>query len=346
MKKRFYYVSIILLILATSACQNAEKKTGTTLHVIASSTKQWTGLAISSQNRIFVNYPKWSQDVPVSVAEIVDGKTRAYPNENWNNNENKEAFLAVQSVVVDKKNRLWVLDTKNPFFKGIVEGGPILYQFNLKTNTKEKAYRFPKTSYRKHSYFNDVRIDTKREIAYISDSGTGALIVLNLKTGTSRRLLDNHFSTKSELDSLICVGQTWNKSVHSDGIALSPDLNYLYYSALTGHTLYRISTSVLSDLNLSKEQVADKVEKVMSIPATDGMLFDKAGNLWLGGLENNSINKINTKGTLIQLIQDKSIRWPDSFAEDSKGNIYFTTSQIYLPENKRQAYKLIQFNLN
>ena len=346
MKPKLFHLALVLLVMASSACENTKKNTSTQLQLVASSTKQWTGVAMSSDNRIFVNYPRWSNDVPVSVAEIVDGKAVAYPDTSWNTDGNAESFLAVQSVFIDKKDQLWILDTRNPFFKGIVEGGPILYQFNLKSNTKEKAYTFPKEMYVSHSYFNDVRIDTKREIAYISDSGAGALIVLNLKTGVSRRLLDNHASTKSELDSLVCDGQAWNKSVHSDGIALSPDLNYLYYSALTGHTLYRIPTSVLSDSNLSKEQIAENVEKVMSIPATDGMLFDKAGNLWLGGLEDNSINKINTKGELLQFVHDKSIRWPDSFAEDNKGNIYFTTSQIYLPENKRQAYELIQFNPN
>jgi sugar lactone lactonase YvrE len=344
MKKRFYFLSMLLLALATSACQQAEKKTNTTLHVLASSAKQWTGVAVSSENRIFVNYPKWSKDVPLSVAEIVDGKAQAYPNKDWNNNDNTESFLAVQSVVIDKKDRLWVLDTKNPFFKGIVEGGPVLYQFNLKSNAKEKAYSFPKTTYLKHSYFNDVRIDSEREIAYLSDSGAGALIVLDLKTGVSRRLLDQDSSTKSEVDSLVCDGETWQKSVHVDGIALSPDSNFLYYSALSGHTLYRIPTSILSDSSLSKKQIASNVEKVRSIPATDGMLFDKKGNLWLGGLENNAINQLTKRKELIQFVQDKAIRWPDSFAEDNKGNIYFTTSQIYLPQDKRKAYELIQFN--
>ncbi|MRT92648.1 SMP-30/gluconolactonase/LRE family protein [Ancylomarina sp. 16SWW S1-10-2] len=346
MKPKFLHLVLIFLVVATFACQNKQKKTDTQLQLVASSAKQWTGVAVSSDNRVFVNYPRWSNDVPISVGEIIDGKAQAYPNKDWNKDGNTKSFLAVQSVFIDKKDRLWILDTRNPFFKGIVEGGPILYQFNLKSNTKEKAYTFPKEIYVGDSYFNDVRIDTKSEIAYISDSGAGALIVLNLKTGVSRRLLDKHSSTKSELDSLICDGLTWKNSVQSDGIALSPDLKYLYYAALTGHTLYRIPTSVLNDLNLSKEEVAKNVEKVMTIPATDGMLFDKAGNLWLGGLEDNSINKINTKGELLQFIQDKSIRWADSFAKDNKGNIYFTTSQIYLPENKRQAYELIQFNSN
>ncbi|MBL4560889.1 MAG: SMP-30/gluconolactonase/LRE family protein [Labilibaculum sp.] len=335
---------LIVLLFVFGACQNTKQVKESKLQVIATSDRQWTGIAVSHEGRVFVNYPKWSDNVPISVAEIVDGKTIAYPNADWNNSDNQDSFTAVQSVVIDDKDRLWILDTKNPQFIGVLESGPVLYQFNPKSNQKEKAYTFPKGVFTANSYFNDVRVDTNKEIAYLTDSGNGAIIVLDLKSGKSRRLLDHHPSTESEVDYLICDNQNWKNSVHSDGIALSPDRNYLYYTALTGHTLYKIPTTNLLNEQLSNKQIVDKVQKVMAIPATDGMLFDKKGNLWLGGLENNSINKINTNGELVQLIQDKRIRWADSFAEDKDGNIYFTTSQIHLPENLRQSYDIIRFN--
>lgn len=40
--------------------------------------------------------------------------------------------------------------------------------------------------------------------------------------------------------------------IASDGIALDTKNGYLYYHALTGHTLYRIKTSYLTDENPSK----------------------------------------------------------------------------------------------
>lgn len=344
MNKIIYKLLIVLLVFCTIACQNKNTPKQNKLEVIASSDKQWTGVAVDQTGRIFVNYPKWSDDVPMSVAEIVNGKPVVYPNKDWNNTVNTESFVAVQSVVVDKKNRLWILDTRNPLFKGVMEGGPLLYQFNLESNQKEKVYQFLEGEYKPNSYFNDVRIDTDNEIAYMTDSGDGAIITLDLNTGTSRRLLDQHPSTNSEVNYLICNGERWENSVHSDGIALSPDNEYLYYIALTGHTLYRINTGDLLNKDLTNEALATKVETVKTIPATDGMLFDKSGNLWLGGLENNSINKINTKGDLTSVVQDSSIRWADSFAEDQTGNIYFTTSQIHLPNERRGSYEVIRFD--
>ncbi|MDQ2177840.1 L-dopachrome tautomerase-related protein [Marinifilum sp. D714] len=338
------YLIAASLLLSFSACKPSKQSQTNKIEVIASSDKQWTGVAVSKDNRLFVNYPKWSNDVPISVAEIVSGKAIAFPNQEWNNTDDKESFQAVQSVVVDEQNKLWVLDTKNPLFQGVLEGGPKLYVFNLNNNEKEKVYQFPEGVYQANSYFNDVRVDTKNQFAYMTDSGNGALIVLNLQSGESKRVLDHHYSTESEVDHLICDGIKWENSVHSDGIALSPDKQFLYYIALTGHSLYRVPTETLRSQNVTEEQIAEQVEMVKKIPATDGMMFDKDGNLWLGGLEDNSINVLKSDGNIKKLIKDEIIRWADSFAIDTQGNVFFTTSQIHLPEIQRKQYQVLKLS--
>ncbi|HEY9771301.1 MAG TPA: hypothetical protein V6C71_22870 [Coleofasciculaceae cyanobacterium] len=40
-----------------------------------------TGVTVSHQGRIFVNFPKWGDRVEFTVAEIRDGQLVAYPNE-------------------------------------------------------------------------------------------------------------------------------------------------------------------------------------------------------------------------------------------------------------------------
>ena len=190
-------MGFIVCIVFTMSTVFSIADSGRSLKVTASSDRQWTGVAISDHNRLFVNYPYWSEDVPVSVAELVDGRAIPYPSLEWNDRSNPEGFNAVQSVVIDAINRLWVLDTNNPQFKGVKKKGPVLFLFDLKKNRKVKAFTFPAGIYHPNSYFNDMRIDTIKEIAYITDSGNGALIVLNLTTGKSRRLLDDHPSVQS-----------------------------------------------------------------------------------------------------------------------------------------------------
>ena len=92
------------------------------------------------------------------------------------------------------------------------------------------------------SYLNDIRVDTKSGYAYIIDSGLGAIVVINLKTGECRRTIAEHTSTKAVDIKLKIEGTEWNHQIHSDGIALDTKGEYLYYQALTGYSIYRIHT--------------------------------------------------------------------------------------------------------
>ncbi len=47
--------------------------------------QQITGVGVSvTSGRIFVNFPYWSDDHPLSVAEVVNGQPKPFPNEEWN----------------------------------------------------------------------------------------------------------------------------------------------------------------------------------------------------------------------------------------------------------------------
>src|SRR3954468_5134401 len=86
-----------------------------------------TGVTVSLSGRIFVNYPKWGDDVKFTVAEIIDGEEVAYPNQPFNRpppDAAPDAWVSVQSVVVDPDDRLWILDTGSPMFKETEYGGP------------------------------------------------------------------------------------------------------------------------------------------------------------------------------------------------------------------------------
>lgn len=55
------------------------------LQQVAKFDHQVTGVTISEDGRIFVNFPRWTEDVPISVAEVMkDGSIKPYPNDEWN----------------------------------------------------------------------------------------------------------------------------------------------------------------------------------------------------------------------------------------------------------------------
>ncbi len=300
---------------------------------------QITGVGVSSKSgRIFVNFPYWSDDHGFSVAEIVDGKPKPFPNEEWNRpGAAGSHFICVQSVVVDDQDNLWIIDPAAPKTKEIVKGGPKLVKVDLKTNQVVKTIPFGEEIAPRKSYLNDVRIDTKSDTAFITDSGVGAIVVVNLQSGKARRLLVAHKSTKVEpgttitVDGKELIDQEKNKPPQfaSDGIALDSKSGYLYYHALTGHTFYRIKTADLMNEKLSKSELESKVENLGPTPLPDGMLEAPDGSIYLTDIEGGALGRWDpaTK-TIKRVITDKRLLWPDTLSWGPGGELYVTASQI------------------
>lgn len=344
----------ITFLYGLSGCgPNKEGKFTPLLLEVAHSANQWTGIAITSDARMFVNYPRWSDDVNGSVAEITKTGLAFYPDNDWNFWDStanpKEHFICVQSVVVDKGDFLWILDAASPKMKGVIKDGAKLIKVDPESNNVVQKVYFDETIAKKNSYLNDVRVDAGLAYAYITDSGDGALIVVNLTTGKSRRVLDNHPSTHSEKIPIVIDGKQWKRpdgslgSADADGIALDSTGQFLYYQALTGVTLYRIETKWLRDETLSEQQLGEKVEKVATSGPADGLMFDPKGNLYLSGLQEKAIKRLLPDQKIDTLVQSPELDWPDSFTVGPDGFMYLTTSQIHLgpkPANPYRIYKV------
>jgi len=302
--------------------------------------QQITGVTVSAKGRVFVNFPFWSDDHTTSVAELVDGKPVPYPDPAWNAKEGEPGsrWVCVQSVVVDDQDALWVLDAASPKTEAVVPGGPKLVKFDLATNKPVQTISFDATIAPEKSYLNDVRFDTKTGHAFITESGTGCLIVVDLKTGKARRVLDNDPSTKVEPDKSIVVDgmkiidpKTMQApAFQADGIALDLEKGWLYYHALTAAKMYRIKTSDLLDESLTPAQLADKIDKLADTPKPDGMLEGRDGTVYLAAFEQNAIVRYDVatrKSTTI--LSDPLLQWPDTMAWGPGGHLYVTTSQIH-----------------
>ena len=333
------------------ATEPDDSKPAIRLEEIASSDRQWTGVTISATGRVFVNFPRWSDDVPVSVGELTAiGTVRPYPDSSWNQyqigDDPGSRFVCVQSVVCDDRNRLWILDPASPNIAGVVPGGPKLVLIDLESGSIGRIYKFEASLTPTTSYLNDVRIDTARGFAYITDSHASAILVLDLESGLARRVLDDHPSTQAEPIVLTVGGSELRRAdnspvrVHADGIALSPEGDWLYYQALTGRTMYRVSTEALRDASRSPQALAGLVEKVAESGASDGLLMDPAGRIYVSAIEKDAILRMLPSGEIETLIQTPSIAWPDTFARGPDGAIYFTTSRIHEGGDPKDSYKI------
>ncbi len=299
--------------------------------------QQVTGVAVSKSGRIFVNFPDWSDDHTISVAEVVDGKPRPFPSEEWNQTgAPANHFVCVQSVYVDDSDSLWILDPAAPKMKETVKGGPKLVKIDLAKNEVVQTILLGEDVAPKNSYLNDVRVDPKTQTAFITDSGLGAIVVVDLGSGQARRLLQEDRSTQAEKDFKLQVagrallaenGQP--PRIHSDGIALDQRNGFLYYHALTGRALYRIKTVDLRNSSLTKSELSAQVERVIETPVPDGMLMGPNGKLYLTDVEHGAVMSFDPKEKKLEpVVADGRLSWPDSLALGPDGSLYVTTSQI------------------
>lgn len=339
MKKNLYLLFLFIVIVSckketnkkieTEAAKHTDSLTVQVQQVAEFEGQQVTGVTVSTTGRIFVNFPRWRKGVENSVVEITkDNQKLAYPNEEWNSWEigsavEDQKFVGVQSVVAFE-NMLYVLDTRSPLF-GAVLDAPRLFVFNLSDNKLEKTYLLQKGSYYPNSYINDLRVDKKNNKIYCTDSGRAGLIVLDMTSGKSIRVLDNHFSTKAEQSYLTFDNKKWENTINSDGIALDTKNDLLYFHALTGYSLYSVPTKVLANAN--NTEVEKSVKLVAKTAAPDGMILDENGTLYFADLENNKIMYRKQDGSIHTLVEGEKIRWADTFSIYNN-YLYFTNSRI------------------
>ncbi len=289
-----------------------------------------TGVAISKEGRIFVNFPRWGDAVDFTVAEVKAGKPLPYPEAAMNRQDQTnqaDHFQSVQSVVI------------GPLFAPTTYGGPKLVGIDITTGKIFKKILFPQDVALPTTYLNDVRFDLRRGtegMAFITDSsakGPNGIIVVDLASGKSWRKLNDHPSTKPDPSFIPVVEarQVWQTdaagkrtrwAMGADGIAIDPGNKILYYCPLSSRHLFSVSLDALANEGASDDEVAATVKDLgeKGSSATD--------------YEHNAIQLRTPDGNWFTLAHDPRMLWPDTLSLID-GYLYFTCNQLH-----RQA----QFN--
>ncbi len=325
--------------------QAAKPAEAQSMQLVATFTEphQVTGVAVSPTGRIFVNFPRWEEDVAISVAEVgADGKLTPFPDATWNSYRNAspadagQRFVCVQSVTCDPQGSLWVLDPAAPALALEVAGGPKLVRIDLAQNRVTRIYAFDERVAPQGSYLNDIRFTPDGQRAVITNSGQpGCLIVLDVTTGKARRVLDGHPSTQFQQGLVVNAdgkkllrldGQTAQFS--ADGIALDNPGEYAYWQATTGTTMFRAPVQALFDEKLTAAQLGAAVEIYAHTFIADGYWMSRAGAFYLTSCEDNTVKQLMPDRSFTVVAKDSRLDWPDSMAEGPDGSIYVTGSHI------------------
>jgi sugar lactone lactonase YvrE len=336
-----------------------------------------TGVTVSHKGRIFVNFPKWGDDVSFTVAEICKDEMVAYPDESINQTnpaDQAATLVSVQSVVVDPVDRLWILDTGSPLFQPTKYGGPKLVCVDLKTDQVSKKILFPQDVALPTTYLNDIRFDLRRGsegMAFITDSaqkGPNGIIVVDLASEQSWRRLHDHPSVKpEELQTFLPIveGRPFleqqpdgsvkhGASMGSDGIAINADGTRLYYCPLGSRKLYSVDTNALSDQSLKEQEVgATVIDEGDRGGASDGLESDSAGNIYSTNYEHNAILRRSPDKRWETLTHDPRLLWPDTLSLATDGYLYVTANQLHRQARfhkgkdlRRKLYSLFRIRID
>ena len=291
-------------------------------------------IAITPEGRLIMSQHQF-YGAPLRVVEVLDdGSVSPFPNEAWSS-EPKSNGVGLNTVLglrSDSDGIVWMLDRS----AGGGQPGKIVGWDTLNDELYQVIY-LPQPVIGDSPFLNDLAVDLDHNAIYITDTASGddsALIVVDLNTGFSRRVLEGDVSTRPEDIPLIVNERIINLAgkpakIGANPITVDPANEWVYYAPMSGTSLYRIATVDLLDPSLSSEELSSRVERYGDKPICDGITVDDAGNVYITSITDNAIGVVDKTGEYQTLYQDDQLlSWTDGMAFSPNDYVYVTVSQL------------------
>jgi Major royal jelly protein len=309
------------------------------VRVAASEQAILNGVAVSPDGRVFSSFPRWMNAPTPSVAEATpDGRFRTFPGNEWNEWRPGLAaadhFVNVHSICADTENHLWIVDDASPHHQPHLPGGPKVVKIDLRSNKVVRAYPMDERVAPPGAVLGHMRVLGRH--AFITESGHGAIIILDQDSGTTRRVLSTDPKTRADRSIVPVIdGKEFRRAdgqvsiVNVNLLELSNDGRWLYFTCLFGPMLRRIETKYLLDAALTDAQLSQRIEDVVRIPPCAGFTIDAKGNLYFSSFTENAMLVMGEDRKLGTLISDPRISFPNEPDIGPDGYLYFPASQIH-----------------
>ncbi|CAK9037114.1 unnamed protein product [Durusdinium trenchii] len=296
---------------------------------------------------IFVTVPRWATGVPASLNLLTDSQGQAklqpWPSMEAQDPQNCSNIQYVQSMEIDPQGVMWVVDVGRKYFTETSDDKcpPKILLIDIPSGDIIDSYVFPdEVAPYTGSFLNDIVLDVEHQMAYISSTGNtpadkGAIIVYDRANKRSRRIEDR--STHAEHGARLVIHSTdYSKLLEGlpvDGIALTPDGERIFYSALGGTELYSISAAKARNFSVNVSSVLASVDSHGKKSSnSDGMTFGADGFLYFGGLTMDSLLRWKPGTPLNETqqlaVDHEKLWWIDTFAWDNRGNLWLTSNRL------------------
>ena len=294
-----------------------------------------TGASTTPDGRCFLVLARIDESAGPQVVEVVAGEFRAYPDESWNSwapgQDASQRLVRVNAQRVGPDGALWLVDVGAPGLGNpAVPGGAKLVKVDLQSDTVERTYPLA-DSLTAESFVDDVRFNGTT--AYVTDAGDPGLVIVDLESGHTRRVLHHHWSTTAQramtAEGVELRGEDGQPVfIHNDQLEVSPDGRYLYFQPCCG-PMARVETRLLDDPALAAEQVEAAVEYFASTGSTGGTAIAADGTIYVSNTDSCRISAVSPDGRLSTVIEDDRLSWVDAMWIDSAGRLWMPAAQLH-----------------
>ncbi len=255
-------------------------------------------------------------------------------------------FVGLNAIRLAPDGALWAVDTGVPGpGRPPVANGARLIRIDLATSRVTRILVVPADALRPKSMIDDIRFNGDH--AYVTDAGAPGLLVVDLRAGTMRRVLDRDPALTAQrpvlVDGEVLKGPD-NKPVmiHADQLEVSPDGRRLYVQPLCG-PMSRVDTALLDDPKTPPATLSAGISFWYDTPALGGTAIAPDGTLYLNDLENDSILSLSPDRVLTQLVRDPRLHWADAPFLSPKGTLFVPVPQLDRAAFFHHGHAQIQF---
>ena len=266
-----------------------------------------------------------------------------FPNEEMNTPGSGSPVIldSVLGLAADSRGVVWMLD--NGRRTGTM---PKLVAWDTKKEAIHRVIPINQQALSPRSFLKNLVLDPVSPFIYISDPADGhtsAIIVVDIETGLTRRVLEGHRSVQMDQSINLEIDGGSVEVRRPDGevatpltgvspIAIDRKGDWLYYGPRNGSSLFKIKTELLRRADIQPHVLESQVLGVSPKPVCDSLVIDSKGRIYFGDISRGAIDYVSPDDDYLNLrlhIQDPRITWPGGLLIGPDGQLHFFSSQLH-----------------